>query len=298
MELRHFRYFVAVAEELHFGRAAQRLEMSQPPLSQQIQQIEAELGVLLFKRSKRRVELTPAGEIFLEQARSVIVHIEEAIEITKRMGRGELGRLELGFVYSAGLTVLPPILGRFRKRFSQVELSLQELTTEQQLRALVNKQIQLGLVRPPIINKTASKYLSQEVIARESLVVALPQNHPLAQQERIALAELAEEPFINFPRRSGPGHYDQVMDFCRAAGFSPRVVQEAIQLQTIVSLVAVGLGIALVPASTQVLGREGVVYRELDLPTPQLELVMIWRSDDTSPVLQAFLEVARQVVST
>jgi len=210
------------------------------------------------------------------------------------VGQGEIGRLELGFVYSAALSVLPPILVAFRERFNQVELGLQELTTEQQLLALTNKQIHLGLARPPIISNTADKYLSQELVARESLIVALPQSHRLAACEQIGLRELADEPFITFPRRSGAGHYDQIIGFCQEAGFSPKIVQEALQLQTIISLVAVGVGVALIPTSAQVLGMAGVVYRELDAPGPQLELVMVWRNDDTSPLLEAFLQVTRK----
>lgn len=294
MELRHLRYFVTVAEELHFGRAAQRLQIAQPPLSQQIRQLEEELGVQLFHRTKRSVQLTEAGQLFLEEACQILTRAEQAIQIVQRADRGETGRLTLGFVGSATYSVLPVVLKVFRRRFPEVLLSLHEMTTTQQVQALHEDRIHLGFVRPPIYEQE----LMIESILKEPFVAVLPEFHRLANETQISLRSLANDPFILFPRYLGSGFYDQIVNMCQQVGFQPQVAQEAIQMQTIISLVAAELGVALVPASVQNLQRVGVVYKALAESTSQVELAMVWRPDKISSVLQKFLEVTRQVASS
>ena len=291
IELRHLRYFIAVAEELHFGRAADRLHMAQPPLSQQIRQLEAELGFQLLYRTKRSVALTEAGQVFLEDCRKIFRQLDQAIRTGQQASRGELGQLAIAFVSSAAYNVLPSILQAFRAAMPQVRLELHELTTDQQVQWMQDGRIDVGFVRPPI----ESDQLQLMTIFREPLVVALPIAHPLVEQAQVSLASLASEPFILFPRPLAPGLYDQIISLCQQAAFSPNVVQEAIQMQTIVTLVASEIGIAIVPISLQNLQRTGVVYKPLIEPTPQAAIALAWRTQDTSPTVQRFLEVVKQV---
>ncbi|MDF5730756.1 MAG: LysR family transcriptional regulator [Rhizonema sp. PD38] len=291
MELRHLRYFVTLAEELHFGRAAERLHIAQPPLSQQIRQLEIELGFYLFHRTKRKVQLTEAGLVFLEEAQQILKQLEQAIQIGRQTSRGEIGQLALGFVSSAAYNVFPKILRTFRTCLPGVVLELHELTTFQQVQWLREGRIDVGFIRPPI-EETGFK---TETIFREPLVVALPETHPLANKLNLSLASLCSEPFILFSRINAPGLYDTLISLCQQAGFSPMVVQEAIQMQTIVSLVAAEIGVAIVPASLQHLQRTGVVYKIVQEPTPEVPLNMIWRQDDISPTVQRFIEVVRNL---
>ena len=290
MELRHLHYFIAVAEELHFSRAAERLCISQPPLSQQIRSLEDELGVKLFERTKRHVQLTEAGKVFLERSYLVLAQLEQAIVVTQRIGRGEVGRLALGFVDTAMYTVLPEILRTFREQFPAVQLELHELTTSQQIQALHHKQIDIGIVRSAI----SEPGLSVECFVPESLVLALPETHPLSAQTQVSLSTLADELFILFPAKLGPVFYEQIIHSCQQAGFHPKVSQEAVQMQTIVGLVAAGLGIAIVPASLQNFYRSGVIYRPLQEQIPETGLYLIWRQHDSSPVIRAFLSLAQR----
>ncbi len=288
IEFRHLRYFVAVAEELHFGRAAERLHMAQPPLSQQIRQLEELLGFQLFHRTKRSVRLTEAGQVFLERSRQLLQELEHTVEAGRQASRGEVGKLAIGFVSSATYNVLPPILRKFRDRLPHVNLTLRELTTDQQLKWLAENRLDVGFVRPPIDDPK----LSTQVVLQEPLVVALPEHHPLAQQDSIRLRSLQGEPFILFPRRLAPGLYDAIISLCQSASFSPKVVQEAIQMQTIIGLVAAEMGIAIVPVSIQNLGRTGVVYRLLIEPTPQAAIALTWHPNTLTPALQHFLDIA------
>jgi DNA-binding transcriptional LysR family regulator len=290
MELRHLHYFIAVAEELHFSRAAERLHISQPPLSQQIRDLEDELGVKLFERTKRQVQLTEAGKVFLERSYQVLAQLEQAIVATQQIGRGEVGRLAIGFVGSAIYTVLPEILRVFREQFPAVELQLRELTTAQQIQALYDKQVDVGIVRSVI----SEPGLSMECFLPESLVLALPETHPLSAQTQVSLSTLADELFILFPAKMGPVFYEQIINMCQQAGFRPKVAQEAVQMETIVGLVAAGLGIAIVPTSLQNFHRDGVVYRPLKEEISNTGLYLAWRQHDSSPVVRAFLGLARR----
>ncbi|MGH9839710.1 MAG: LysR substrate-binding domain-containing protein [Blastocatellia bacterium] len=290
MELRHLRYFIAVAEELHFGRAAERLHIAQPPLSFQIRQLEEEIGVRLFERTKRRVELTAAGEIFLREAHKTMAQLEQAVSAAQRASRGEVGHLVIGFIQSATINVLPGILQTFRDRFPEVDIKLREATPTQVHNDLVDGQIHIGFLRPPI-NHDA---LECEIVLSEPLLVALPKAHPLARQKKLALKSLAGERFILFPRAASPGFYDQLVSICREAGFSPVIGQEAVQMQTILGLVAGGMGVALIPASIRSLRSDGVMYREIRELVPKAEMVVAWRRDNQSPTLRAFLNVIQK----
>jgi len=295
MELRHLRYFIAVAEELHFSNAAERLRIAQPPLSQQIQQLEAELGVELFHRkTKRQVRLTEAGQVFLQEAYQLLSQLERAIELTQRTGRGERGQLRIGFTSLVTYDVLPAILRRFREEFPDVELVLQELTTSQQEQALRDRFIHVGFAHPPLEDNT----LFQECIHQASLIVALPEIHPLAKQESISVRSLAHESFIMFPRYLGSGLYDQILNLCQISNFSPKVTQEAIQMQTIIGLVSAGMGIAIVASSLQNLQRSGVVYRPIEEKTPAIETAMIWHPENITPVLSEFFHVVRTICNS
>ncbi|WP_017314810.1 LysR family transcriptional regulator [Mastigocladopsis repens] len=292
MELRHLRYFVAVAEELHFGRAAERLHMTQQPLSQQIRQLEDELGVLLFHRTKRQVQLTEPGKAFLVEARQILLKAAQAVEIARQVAQGESGRLKVGFSGFATYSVLPQALRIFREKFPRVELELEEMTTSAQVQALQEQQIHLGLMIPPIPDAS----LTLEPILKEPLVVILPETHLLATQVELALPMLANESFILVSRHLEPGYYDQCISLFQQAGFSPKVVQKASQKQTILGLVSAGMGVSLAPASIRNIHRAGVVYITLNTSNAEVELVAVWRQDEPSPVLRTFLKVMKEVV--
>jgi DNA-binding transcriptional LysR family regulator len=294
MELRHLLYFIAVAEELHFGRAARRLNISQPPLSTQIRQLEAEIGVRLFERTKRRVEITPPGLIFLEEARKIVGLSEEAVRRTIRAGKGEIGKLTIGYVGSANYSLLPPIVRGFRKRFPQVELALMELNTRHQIEALQDGRIHIGFLRPP--RGSERDGLSIETLIRESLMVALPQSHPLAARKHVSWRMLSGEQFIMIPRERAPGFYDQIINLCQQERFSPDIVLEASQFHTIIGMVAAEIGITVVPSSMQSAMIQGVVFRSLGKENVKTELVMAWQKNSQSPVLRQFVELARETV--
>jgi DNA-binding transcriptional LysR family regulator len=289
MELRHLRYFVAVAEELHFGRAARRLFMAQPPLSQQILQLEAEIGVTLLARTNRKVMLTEAGQTFLEEARVILARVEEATQRTRRVGAGEEGWLGIGFVGSATYDLLPALVRRFRGLYPEVELVLLELLGGEQEEALRERRIHVGFARLTV----SADDLRQETIVREPLIVALPSEHPLSAQPAIRFADLAAEPFILYPPQSS--YADYILQLCHAAGFDPLVIQKTGEVQTAVGLVAAGIGITLAPAAVQNLRRDGVEYRPIVAPTPEIDLMMTYRADHTSAVLPRFLDLAREV---
>lgn len=290
MELRHLHYFIAVAEELNFSRAADRLHMAQPPLSQQIRQLEEELGFQLFHRTKRRVQLTEAGHIFLLEARQVLQSLDQAVQAGRQASRGEVGQLSIGFVSSAAYNILPPLLKTFRRQVPEVTLELQELTTREQLQQLIAGKLDVGFARPPIEEPD----LQTARIFREPLMVALPESHESGDCDRVPVQSLANESFILFPRVVAPGLYDPIIHLCLQAGFSPQVVQEAIQMQTIVSLVAAEMGVAIVPRSLQNLQRRGVIYKPLEGTTPLVEIVAIWQKNPP-PTVQRFLEITHHV---
>ncbi|MDJ0702623.1 MAG: LysR substrate-binding domain-containing protein [Leptolyngbyaceae cyanobacterium MO_188.B28] len=293
MELHSLRYFVAVAEELHFGRAATRLHITQPALSRQIRGLEAELGIELLKRTKRTVELTEAGATFLVEVRKALQQVESAIHMAQRVARGEIGALRIAFTASAMHTVLPKILKQFRDRYPKVTLEMTELCTLDQVDALRTEIVDVGFLHPPI----EAPFLKLYALQGEKLIVALPQTHPLARQQHLSLKALAAESFILHPRYEGPILYDQIVTLCRNAGFEPDIVHEAVKNQTRVGLVAAGLGVAFVPESLQSSGLTGVAYCTLVGESPDLQLAAAWRQQGGSPVAEGFLQVVRQIGS-
>lgn len=294
MELRHLKYFVVVAEELHFGRAAEKLSISQPPLSQQIQQLEREVGARLFHRTSRQVELTEAGRVLLVEARQILKAVDQATSDVKRAARGELGRIGIGFVASATYDILPDILRRFRSEYQEIALDLVEMHSAEQGAALRDRRIDIAFSRPPLVDDD----LVTEAVSAEDLVVAVAESHPLARRgPEVRLADLADQPFILYPRNPLPSYADFVIRACEAAGFSPSIAQETLQMQTALSLVSAGLGVTLVPASVQKLGRSGVEYLRLAPPAPSTLLSISTRRNDRSPMLANFIGVVRSVAA-
>lgn len=291
-DLRQLRQFVAVAEHLHFGRAAAALHISQPPLSRAIRDLEARLGARLFERSRRKVELTAAGAWFLAEARQVIARLDRAVRAVAEMGAGGAGTLRIGFVSIADYSVLPALLRHYKAAHPGVSLALREMVTEDQLSALASGEIDLGFVLPPLSDAS----LRSLRVHREGLVVALPETHRLAAKHGpLRVARLAGEAFVSVPRALAPTLVDMVGTLCARAGFAPRVAQEAVQMQTVVSLVSSGLGVAIVPASLLNLKRSGVVYRPVRDEHRQLDLCLAWRSESPSAALARFVALARTV---
>lgn len=288
MELRQLRYFVAVAEELHFRRAAARLHISQPPLSQQIRALEDELGFALLTRTRRRVELTAAGAAFLRDARALLGELEGAVATARRIDAGQTGRLRVNFVGSALFSIVPGAVERFRRARPGVELELRERATVDQLRAVRAGVADVGLVRPPIEDDGE---LHAQTVLRERTVAALPTGHALAGLSRVPLRRLAAEPLVLFPRDQATGFHDLLIDSLAGAGVAPRVIQYAPEMLTIIGLVAAGTGVSLVPASVQRLALDGVVYRPVS-GAPRSELVAITRAGDDSALAQAFVAEA------
>lgn len=291
LDLRQLRYFIAVAEELHFGKAAERLHMTQPPLSQTILQLEETLGAPLFERSRRAVALTPAGEALLPEARRLLAQAGTLPELVRRAAAGEQGRLSLAFVSSADYSVLPPFLRNYRAAYPQVQIALQEATSDRQVDDLLHARIDAGLLIPPLPDKAAVQLDYLKVLA-EPLVLAAPAG--AVPDGPVWLKDVPPAPLIIFPRPIAPALHDAILGCFRAAGITPVIGQEAIQMQTIVGLVSAGMGLALVPQSVSNLMRPGVEYRALLDPTPLVETGLAWRRDNPSPVLQGFLELLRK----
>jgi DNA-binding transcriptional LysR family regulator len=290
-DLRQLRHFVAVAERLHFGRAAEALHISQPPLSRSIQDLERRLGAVLLARTRRKVELTPEGARFLAEAKRLLAQLERAVLEVGSMAAGAGGRLRLGFVSLADFGVLPELLKAFKAARPGVSLALREMLSPEQAAALAADELDFGLLLPPVAGE-----LEHVVVQRERFVAALPARHRLARvRGRIAVRELAEEAFVMAPREIAPGLHDIAALLTARAGFSPRVAQEAIQMQTVVSLVSSGLGVALVPSSVANLGRRGVVYREIGDTHPRLDLWLAWRRGNLSAAGRELIAHARRI---
>ncbi|NMG43031.1 LysR family transcriptional regulator [Aromatoleum toluvorans] len=291
MDLRHLRYFIAVAEEENIGRAAARLHISQPPLTRQIQQLEEELGVRLFTRTPRGMELTQAGELFLEEARNIRSVVEQATERTQRAGQGKLGRLDIAIFGSGILGIIPRLLLAFRTAYPEVKIVLHTMTKAEQIEALRQRRITLGFNRmlAPLPD------LATELVATEQLLVAINESHPLAREESVSFPMLAEHPMVLFPTGARPNFIDKVMRLCEEAGFVPQVSQEVGDAVTGVALVAGGFGICLVPESVTALTLPGVVFRPLHDTPPncRIDLSCLYRADDQSPILTEFLETVR-----
>ena len=293
LDLRQLRYFLAVAEELHFGRAATRLHMTQPPLSQTIQALEEALGTPLFLRSRRSVALTPAGQALLPEARRMLAQAAELPELVRRAASGESGRLSLAFVSSADYSVLPPFLRSYRAQFPQVQISLQEATSDVQVDDLLHHRVDCGLLIAPLPDKARAE-LDYLKVLDEPLILAAPAGLGALGTGPIWLKDLPPLPLIIFPRPIAPSLHDAILACFRGAALTPAIGQQAIQMQTIVSLVSAGMGLALVPQSVSNLRRPGVEYRALRDVSPQVETGLAWRRDNRSPVLLGFLDLLRK----
>ena len=290
-EIWQLRYFMAVAERLHFGRAAAALHISQPPLSRAIRALEQSLGVALLARTKRRVELTAEGARLLEEARRTLAQLERTVLELRGIASGEQGRLRIGFVSLADYGVLPGLLKSYKAARPGVTLALREMLSAEQSAALAAGELDFGLLLPPVAEAPGLEHL---VVQRERFVAALPAGHRLAARRgRLALNALAGESFVMVPREIAPGLYDIVAGLAARAGISFNVAQEAIQMQTVVSLVSSGLGPAIVPASLANLGRRGVVYRPLADRHPALELWLAWRAGSLAAAGREFVSQAR-----
>ena len=292
-DLRQLRYFVAVAERLHFGRAAEALHISQPPLSRAIRALEDDLGVPLFHRTRRRVELTPQGARLLEEARRVTGHLERTVHELRAMAAGGHARLRIGFVSLADYGVLPGLLRAYKNAQPGVRLALREMLSPDQAAALAAGELDFGLLLPPVAGAARLDHL---VVQRERFLLALPARHRLAAGPgKLPLREMAGEPFVTIPRQIAPRHYDIVAQLAAQAGISLNVAQEAIQMQTVVSLVSSGLGAAIVPASVANLGRRGVVYRELADRHPRIDVWLAWRRGTLDAPARELVALARDL---
>lgn len=285
MELRHLRYFVALAEELHFGRAAAYLHIVQPALSKQISALEKELGVRLFERTKRHVELTEAGAAFFADALDVLSQADLAAERARAVGHGESGVLVIGFIPPALNSVLPEALRAYRSRHPNVRLVLRECTNRAALEGVLTDRMHIAFVRMPF----EPRGLQVETVYEEPVVLAIPEGHRLAAYTSVPMSELRDESLVMIPRAQEPELHDYYVALCQDVGFSPRIVHDATTTLVAVGLVASGAGIAFVPESTRVVARSGMVYRPMQDPTPRFRLAATWRGDP-EPRLAGFLD--------
>ncbi|NSL55961.1 LysR substrate-binding domain-containing protein [Uliginosibacterium aquaticum] len=288
MELRHLRYFVAVAEELHFTRAAARLHIGQPPLSQQIQALEAELGVSLFHRTRRSVQLTEAGRHLLERARTILAASTDVAAELQRIARGESGELRIAFT-SSGLLIpeLRSALKTYRQRYPGVSLRLSEMYTHAQFAALIAGELDVGFVR---YNEPAAPAgLRLQLLRRDRLCLILPDDHPLASQPRIHLADCRNEAFIGYPAGAGASLVDYLQALCRNAGFEPHITQEAREAQTQIGLVAAGIGVAVLAEPLALIRVEGVRFIPLADPGAEVCMALATRAEEASPRVQGFM---------
>jgi len=295
LELRHLKYFVTVADELHFGRAAERLGISQPPLSQQIHALEQRLGAKLFERKGRGIVLSGAGSALLPRARAILIHAERAAESVARSQRGELGELHLGLMSSGPFTfVVPRVLARFRERLPDVRLLIHEMATVHQIDALEQGLIDVGVIRPEALPDG----IKAIELFKDSLTVVMHASNPLAaKQGPIDVAELAREDFIFYQRPLAIRLYDEVIALCTRAGFSPRILYEVRELPTIIGLISGGFGVAVLPGSVQRMMVENVVYRPVKDMEAATAVWAIYREDTDDPMVHAFLDIAQCLAS-
>ncbi|NJK74466.1 MAG: LysR family transcriptional regulator [Oscillatoriales cyanobacterium RU_3_3] len=294
MELRHLRYFIAVAEEQSFTKAAKRLYIEQGPLSKQIQKLEKDLNVRLFNRKNIPIQLTAAGQAFLEESRAILEQLEQAVRKAQRIHQGELGYLTVGFTSSIANSIFPDILRTFRQQYPEIEPILQEEQSSLLIQKLCDSQIDLIFL-----------YLYHELseaddletisIASEQLVAVLPKNHPLAAQSQISLTDLKDEEFVMPLHQVGADLYEQIYHLCQQAGFVPKIAQTAVYMVTILGLVAGETGISLLPSNVQNIQREGVVYRPIQEQTKIAQLTAVWRRDNSSTILQRFIDIIQEM---
>ena len=290
MELRHIRYFLVVAEERHFTRAAAKIGISQPPLSQQIKDLEAEIGALLFRRVAHGAELTTAGEAFLQAVKEMPMLAERATRAARRAARGETGSLRIGLTATAVLNAaVPSAIRAFRRAYADVELVLEEASTTRLVAGLQEGSLDAAFLRPKDSNP---EMLQLRLLSEEPMIVALPSGHVAAKQRDVDLASLKDDSFVLFPRTIGPALYDAIVSACRRAGFEPVIGQFAPQIASMVNLVAAELGVSIVPASTSQLRVRGVAYREIAGQAPTVRLAIAYRRGETSPIVRNFVASA------
>jgi DNA-binding transcriptional LysR family regulator len=293
MELRRFKYMAVLAEELHFGRAAERLGIAQPALTQQIQTLEQELGVQLFERTKRAVRLTVAGRVTLNEAIRTLQQADRTVLVAKQAGRGQLGHIEIGFVGSAIFSgVLSKLISRFKQANPMVELRLSELGILQQLNDVGSGRLDLGFVRTPV--KSLPISVGMSVLYREPIILALPEWHPLASG-KITLKALSDEPFVGLRIHDGVGFNAQIAEICATGSLSPKVRQRADQLVALAGMVAGGLGIAFVPDSLRCLHIGDIAYRPVDDITEESSLAVVFRKFERAPAVIAFLDLTKKL---
>ena len=291
MELRHLRYFVAVAELLHFGRAARRLDIAQPPLSRRIRDLEAELGVRLFERTKRRVELTRAGSAFLADVRPLLGQIERAVQRARRVDRGEAGELSIGRVAAADFTKFSSMVRTFHEHHPEIALDIKDLTTPEQVTALQEHRLDIGFLRAPVKHP----WLASEKLLSEDIILALPRGHHLTAHQRVSVPLIATEANVFLSRSRAPTLSDLVLNVYQRAGVTPTMSHEVEHPEALLGYVAAGLGVALVPASFRAVPRPGIVYRPLSPKAPRMEMRLAWRRNDLSAAGQAFCTIAREI---
>ena len=290
MELRHIRYFLAVAEERHFTRAAAKIGIGQPPLSQQIKDLEAEIGASLFRRVAHGAELTTAGEAFLQAVKEMPMLAERATRAARRAARGETGSLRVGLTATAVLNAaVPSAIRAFRRAYADVELVLEEASTTRLVAGLQEGSLDAAFLRPKGSNP---EMLQLRLLSEEPMIVALPSGHVAAKQRDVDLASLKDDSFVLFPRAIGPALYDAIVSACRRAGFEPVIGQFAPQIASMVNLVAAELGVSIVPASTSQLRVRGVAYREIAGQAPTVRLAIAYRRGETSPIVRNFVASA------
>jgi DNA-binding transcriptional LysR family regulator len=292
MELRHLKYFVAVAEELNFARAARRVHIAQPSLTKQIQQLEQELGFPLLYRTKKKVELLDTGHVLLDEAQRLLRQAEKAIQSTQRTHVGQSGRLLIGFSPSAAPEVLPRILRKYHALYPDVVVEVLEITTIKNAESLLESAMSVAVIRSPTF--LSREQFCFETIQRERFVVALPDSHPAAKQESIRIKTLASEPLIVPPRQLGWGYSDSIFQIFRDYGIVPRVAEEASGALAVVTLVAGGFGVALVPASLSNLRLPGLTYRPIKGRCRTSDLTLVWQRDSRASTVRAFLEVVKR----
>lgn len=290
MELRQLRHFVILAEEMHFGRAARRLFMTQPPLSASIMRLEEELGVRLFERDSKRVVLTPAGAQLLERARETLAQADKTVEFARAVAVGNAGRIEVGFTGTLLYRGLPAILARFHKDYPLVELGLREISTQDQISAVREGKLDAGFINtlvPPA-------WLESMVIFRERFVVCLPEGHALAHQRQIDLADVREEAFVMFGKKGSPAFYDHVVGLCESAGFTPKMGVEVGQFLSVAAMVASGFGVSVVPESVSRAGIKGAAFVPFRGSEVRPTAHLVWSPAATpTPGLQALIDTTR-----
>ena len=291
MPLPQLHAFVVLAEEVHFGHAAARLGIAQPPLSQQIRRLEDKVGHALFSREPGRVTLTPAGRELLPAARRALADLSDGLAAARAVGSGRAGRLRIGFAASLALTVLPGLLRTFRERVPGVRLDIHEMTTAPQLAALHDKTIDIGLLREP---PTDEMQLGFKTVLTEPFVAVLPSAYSLTAQRTVEVGQLADSPFVLLPRQVGPQLHDQIIGLCTAAGFTPQVAQHAVEWQTVCALVQTGLGVSLAPASIQRIRLKGVAFRRIEPSTARTRVAVAWRKNDQNPLVASLLATVSQ----